>query len=32
ISTPFSGNLRPFNRLKATIKDLFKKVPKRKFT
>ena len=32
ISEPFSGNLRPFNRLKATIKDLFKKVPKRKFT
>lgn len=32
ISTPFSGNLRPFNRLKATIKDLFKKVPNRKFT
>ncbi len=32
ISTPFSGNLRPFNRLKSTIKDLFKKVPKRKFT
>jgi hypothetical protein len=32
ISEPFSGNLRPFNRLKATIKDLFKKVPERKFT
>jgi len=32
ISTPFSGNLRPFNRLKATINDLFKKVPKHKFT
>jgi len=32
ISTPFSGNLRPFNRLKATIKDLFKKISERKFT
>ncbi len=32
ISSPFSGNLRPFNRLKATIKDLFKKVSERKFT
>ncbi len=32
ISTPFSGNLRPFNKLKATIKDLFKNVPKGKFT
>ena len=32
IGTPFSGNLRPFNKLKSTIKDLFKNVPKRKFT
>lgn len=32
ISTPFSGNLRPFNTLKATIKDLFKNISKRKFT
>ena len=32
IGTPFSGNLRPFNKLKATIKDLFKNVPKCKFT
>ena len=32
IGTPFSGNLRPFNKLKATIKDLFKNAPKCKFT
>ncbi len=32
IGTPFSGNLRPFNKLKTTIKDLFKNVPKREFT
>jgi len=32
ISTPFSGNLRPFNRLKATIKDLFKQISEHKFT
>ena len=30
IDTPFSGNLRPFNKLKATIKDLVKKIPERK--
>jgi len=27
IDTPFSGNLRPFNKLKATIKDLLDKIP-----
>ena len=32
ITTPFSGNLRPFNRLKSTIKDLFKNIPNCKFT
>jgi len=32
MSTPFSGNLRPFNKLKATIKDLVDKIPERKFT
>ncbi len=32
IGTPFSGNLRPFNKLKATIKDLFKQISERKFT
>ena len=31
MSTPFSGNLRPFNKLKATIKDLVDKIPGRKF-
>jgi len=30
IDTPFTGNLRPFNKLKATIKDLVKKIPERK--
>jgi len=32
MNTPFSGNLRPFNKLKATIKDLVDKIPERKFT
>jgi len=32
IETPFSGNLRPFNKLKAKIKDLVKKIRGRKFT
>jgi hypothetical protein len=31
IDTPFSGNLKPFNRLKETIKDMFQKVSERKF-
>jgi hypothetical protein len=32
MNTKFSGNLRPFNKLKATIKDLVDKIPERKFT
>ncbi|NVM46597.1 MAG: hypothetical protein HWN79_16950 [Candidatus Lokiarchaeota archaeon] len=32
INTPFSGNLRPFNKLKGTIKELTSQVPGRKFT
>jgi len=32
IDTPFSGNLRPFNKLKGTIKELINKFPGRKFT
>ncbi|MBA7575055.1 hypothetical protein ES708_16871 [subsurface metagenome] len=32
IGTPFSGNLRPFNRLKASINELIKNVSERKFT
>ena len=32
IEIPFSGNLRPFNKLKAKIKDLIKKIRGRKFT
>lgn len=32
IDTPFSGNLRPFNKLKATIKELVNQVPERKYT
>lgn len=30
IDKPFSGNLRPFNKLKATIKDIFHKIPNQK--
>lgn len=32
IDNPFSGNLRPFNKLKATIKEKFKTIPNRKIT
>jgi hypothetical protein len=32
IGTPFSGNLRPFNKLKATIKQIFEQISERKFT
>ncbi len=32
IDTPFSGNLRPFNKLKGTIKELTNQVQERKFT
>ena len=32
INTPFSGNLRPFNKLKAAIKKWVNKVPERKFS
>lgn len=32
IDIPFSGNLRPFNKLKATIKEIIKQKPERKFT
>jgi hypothetical protein len=32
IDTPFSGNLRPFNKLKSTIKELVNNIPGRKFT
>jgi hypothetical protein len=32
IDTPFSGNLRPFNKLKATIRELVTQIPERKFT
>ncbi len=32
MNIPFSGNLRPFNKLKATIKDLVIGIPERKFT
>jgi hypothetical protein len=32
IDTPFSGNLRPFNKLKSTIKELVNQIPERKFT
>ena len=31
MSTPFTGNLRPFNKLKAKIKDLVDKILGRKF-
>jgi hypothetical protein len=31
INTPFSGNLRPFNKLKGTIKELINQAPRRKF-
>ncbi|MHA1390980.1 MAG: hypothetical protein ACTSQT_01895 [Promethearchaeota archaeon] len=31
IDTPFSGNLRPFNKLKGTIKELTNQFPGRKF-
>ena len=31
IDTPFSGNLRPFNKLKKTIRELTLKIPGRKF-
>ena len=32
IDAPFTGNLRPFNKLKGTIKELTNQVPGRKFT
>ncbi|MBY9020653.1 MAG: hypothetical protein KGD67_06330 [Candidatus Lokiarchaeota archaeon] len=32
INTPFSGNLRPYNKLKSKIKELVKKIIERKFT
>ena len=32
INTPFSGNLRPFNKLKSKIKELLKKIVGRTFT
>ena len=32
IETPFSGNLRPFNKMKATIRELVNQIPGRKFT
>ncbi len=32
IDTPFSGNLRPFNKLKTTIKELVNQIPGRKYT
>jgi hypothetical protein len=32
IDKPFSGNLRPFNKLKATIKDLIDKFPEHKIS
>ncbi|MFX0032620.1 MAG: hypothetical protein ACFE8V_08425 [Promethearchaeota archaeon] len=32
IDTPFAGNLRPFNKIKSTLKDLININPKRKFT
>jgi len=32
INTPFSGNLRPFNKLKSQIKELMRNVTGRKFT
>ncbi|MBY8987098.1 MAG: hypothetical protein KGD61_01500 [Candidatus Lokiarchaeota archaeon] len=32
IDTPFSGNLRPFNKLKSTIKELVNQIPGRKYT
>ncbi len=32
IDTPFAGNLRPFNKLKASVKDVINHVPGRKFT
>ncbi|MFX1356862.1 MAG: hypothetical protein ACFFA8_06200 [Promethearchaeota archaeon] len=32
IDTPFSGNLKPFNRLKATLKQKFEAIPERKIT
>lgn len=31
IQTPFNGDLRPFNELKAEIKEMFQKIPERKF-
>jgi len=31
IDTPFSGNLKPFNKLKATIKDMLHNITERKF-
>jgi len=30
IDKPFSGNLRPFNKLKTTLKDIFNKIPDHK--
>ena len=32
INIPFSGNLRPFNKLKSQIKELMRKIKERKFT
>ena len=31
IKTPFNGDLKPFNELKAEIKEMFQKIPERKF-
>jgi len=31
IDAPFAGNLRPFNKLKASVKDVINKIPGRKF-
>ena len=31
IDSPFSGNLKPFNKLKATIKEKINRIPGRKF-
>ena len=32
IDVPFSGNLRPFNKLKTTLKELVNQIPGRKYT
>ena len=32
IDSPFSGNLKPFNRLKATLRQKFETIPERKIT